>query len=61
MTDDFLRLEISANSKATTKYLTPELAKKFATLKSEEIAQLNIDDIAFECSKRYPDVRGFYR
>ena len=61
VTDDFLRLAISTNSKAAVRYLTPELAKKFATLKSEEINQLGIDDIASECKKKYPNIRGFYK
>lgn len=61
VTDNFLRLAADISSKSTSAYLTPELAKKFATLDSEEIAQLGIEDIVSISAKMYPGIRGFAR
>ena len=41
--------------------ITPELAKKFATVTAEEIAQLGIQRIARMTEKKYPTMRGFTR
>lgn len=61
VTDDFIRLATDASSKSASAYLTPELAKKFATLNDEEIAQLGIEDIVSSSAKMYPGIRGFTR
>ena len=38
---------------------TKELARKFATLHSEELAQLGIDGIARQLQARYPGIKGY--
>lgn len=40
---------------------TIELAKKFATLKPEELAQLSIDSLVKVMQRRYPGIKGFVR
>ncbi len=40
---------------------TPELTKKFATLKDEELVQLSIDSLVKCMRQRYQGMRGFMR
>lgn len=42
-------------------FQTPELAKKFATLSEEELAQLGVGSLVKIVRERYPNIKGLVR
>lgn len=42
-------------------YITPELAKKIATVEPEEIAQFGLELVIQAARRKYPTMRGFAR